>query len=109
MPKPSKHVFVCTQQRPPNHPRGSCASNHNAFDIFSEFNLQVEKRGLFNKIQITSTGCMGPCMKGTTVLVYPEGIMYANVKKDDVATIIDEHLLGDKPVEALKMPAMFWG
>lgn len=25
MPRPAKHVFVCPQQRPPDHPRGSCA------------------------------------------------------------------------------------
>ena len=36
MPKPIKHVFICTQTRPPNHPRGSCALNgSNA--IFQEF------------------------------------------------------------------------
>jgi hypothetical protein len=26
MSRPKKHVFVCAQQRPPGHPRGSCAA-----------------------------------------------------------------------------------
>jgi (2Fe-2S) ferredoxin len=31
-----------------------------------------------------------------------------NVGKEDVKTIIDEHLLGGKPVEALKVPTEVW-
>ncbi|HIE80041.1 MAG TPA: (2Fe-2S) ferredoxin domain-containing protein, partial [Nitrospinaceae bacterium] len=25
MPKPSYHILVCTNSRPPGHPRGSCS------------------------------------------------------------------------------------
>ena len=35
--------------------------------------------------------------------------MYGGVGKDDVAAIIEEHLLGDQPVERLKVPAEIWG
>jgi len=45
---------------------------------------------------------------GPSVLVYPEGIMYGKVGKDDVKTIIEQHLLGGTPVEALKAPAEVW-
>jgi len=31
------------------------------------------------------------------------------VGKDDVAEIIEQHLLGDQPVERLKVPAEIWG
>ena len=31
------------------------------------------------------------------------------VKKEDVAAIIEEHLLGGNPVERLKVPAEVWG
>ena len=27
MPKPSYHILVCTNSRPPGHPRGSCGEN----------------------------------------------------------------------------------
>lgn len=63
---------------------------------------------LFDKIQITTTGCLGPCMAGPTVLVYPEGVMYGGVSKDDVLTIFEEHLLNNKPVEKLQMPKEIW-
>jgi (2Fe-2S) ferredoxin len=107
MAKPVKHVFICTQGRPPGHPRGSCAAN-DSMPMFQEFMQQFEKRGLWGKFALTSTGCMGPCDRGPNVLVYPEGIMYGAVSKDDVNAIIDEHLLQDQPVERLKLPADIW-
>ncbi len=107
MPRPQKHVFVCTQMRPPGHPRGCCAA-HNGGAVFDEFLWHLQQRNLFNEIQVTATGCLGPCNQGPTVLVYPEGVMYARVNKEDVAKIIDEHLLKNQPVTALKMPSDFW-
>ena len=51
---------------------------------------------------------MGPCMIGPSVLVYPEGIMYGKLKKEDVKTIIEQHLLGGEPVASLIVPAEIW-
>ncbi len=34
--------------------------------------------------------------------------MYGSVTKEDVGAIFDEHLLGDMPVERLKVPADLW-
>lgn len=107
MPRPEKHVFVCTQNRPQGHPRGSCASSGGA-DIINEFMNEIQARNLFEKIGLTNTGCMGPCNMGPTVLVYPEGVMYGNLKKQDVKTIIEQHLIGGVPVADLQMPAEVW-
>src|SRR5271169_3683467 len=108
MAKPKKHVFVCTQSRPPGHPRGSCGGN-GSMAVFQEFLQQFEKRGLWGNYAVTGSGCIGPCGNGPSVLVYPESVMYGAVKKEDVASIIEEHLLGDRPVEKLKVPAEVWG
>ena len=107
MPKPNKHVFVCTQQRPPGHPRGSCGQ-HGSGAVYEEFLQQLEKRNLFNSIQVTATGCMGPCSEGPSVLVYPEGIMYGKVNKENVTEIFDQHLVAGTPVESLKVSPEFW-
>ena len=73
------------------------------------FLTEIQKRNLFDKIAVTNTGCLGPCGYGTSVLVYPDSVMYGKVTKDDVSAIIDEHLLGDNPVERLKVPEFMWG
>ena len=108
MAKPKKHVFVCVQTRPPGHPRGSCGAN-GSMAVLQEFQQQFEQRQLWGQYAITNSGCLGPCGNGPSVLVYPEGVMYGGVKKEDVSAIIEEHLLGDKPVAHLQVPADVWG
>jgi (2Fe-2S) ferredoxin len=73
-----------------------------------EFMEQFNKRKCFDKIAVTMTGCIGPCNTGPNVLVYPEGIMYGQVTREDVGAIFDEHLFGNQPVERLKVPADIW-
>lgn len=107
MPRPTKHVFVCTQQRPPDHPRGSCAPQGGG-EVFDAFLTELQRRNLFGGLQITATGCLGPCTAGPSVLVYPEGVMYGGVRKADVAEILERHLLGDEPLERLQVPAELW-
>lgn len=108
MPKPKKHVLVCTQSRPAGHPRGSCGEKGCA-DVFNAFLAEFQSRNLWSQFAVTNTGCLGTCSLGTAVLVYPEGIMYGGVTPADVKTIIDEHLMFDQPVERLKVPAQAWG
>ena len=108
MGKPVKHVFVCTQTRPPGHPRGSCGEKGSAA-VLQEFTQQFEQRQFWGRIAVVGSGCLGTCSCGPSVLVYPEGVMYGGVSKDDVTAIIEEHLLGDKPVERLKVPVEVWG
>ena len=108
MGKPLKHVLVCTQTRPPDHPRGSCAAK-GGMDVLQEFMRHFEQKQLWGRFAVTGCGCLGTCGNGPSVLVYPEGVMYGGLDKDGVAAIIEEHLLGDKPVERLKVPAEVWG
>lgn len=107
MPRPEKHVFICTQSRPLGHPRPSC-SQKGCAEVADEFFWQLQNRQLLGKVQVTTTGCLGPCSEGPSVLVYPEGVMYGGVSKNDVARIFDEHLQNDQPVESLRMSAEFW-
>ncbi len=107
MPKPEKHVFVCVQNREPDHPRPSC-SQKNCAEIAEEFYWNLQQRQLFEKIQVTTTSCLGPCSEGPSILIYPEGIMYGDVNKKDVAVIFDEHLQNDRPVERLIVSREFW-
>ncbi|MFA5985629.1 MAG: (2Fe-2S) ferredoxin domain-containing protein [Methylococcaceae bacterium] len=107
MPKPLKHVFICTQSRPPNHPRGSCGQVGCA-EVFQAFAQAFEQRKLFDQFALTTSGCLGACQNGPTLLVYPDGVMYGKVTPADVSAIIDEHLLQSQPVERLLQPKDVW-
>ncbi len=107
MPRPAKHVFVCTQQQPPHHPRGSCVQQ-GCGEVFDAFLAELQGRNLFGSLQVTATGCLGPCTAGPSVLVYPEGVMYGGVRKADVAEILEQHLLGGEPVERLQASPELW-
>ncbi len=108
MPRPEKHVFICVQNRPPMHPRPACAARGGQ-EIAEEFYVQLQERQLFEKVMVSTSSCMGPCGAGPTVVVYPEGVMYGGVTKEDVSAIFEEHLQGGKPVERLQIPEEFWG
>jgi (2Fe-2S) ferredoxin len=82
---------------------------HASDEVLGEFLGEVQARNLFEKIAVTSTGCLGPCGQGPSVLVYPEGVMYGPVGKGDVREILEQHLLGGTPVERLKVPPGVWG
>lgn len=107
MPRPQRHVFVCAQSRPPGHPRGSCGQKGCA-EVVDEFMFQFQQRQCFDRVMVTPCGCIGPCGQGPNVLVYPEGVLYTGVAKEDVAAIFDEHLLGGQPVARLLASADFW-
>jgi (2Fe-2S) ferredoxin len=95
------------QDRPPGHPRPSCSQKRCA-EVAEEFYWHLQQSQLFDKIQVTTTGCLGPCSEGPSVLVYPEGVMYGGLSKDDVATIFEQHLRQDRPVERLQVAKDFW-
>jgi (2Fe-2S) ferredoxin len=52
-------------------------------------------------VSVTSSGCLGPCFDGPTIVVYPEGTWYAGVKEEDVAEIVEKHMVGGQVVERL--------
>ena len=107
MPRPEKHVFVCTHSRPEGHPKG-CCQNRGGEQVVAEFAKQLEENELFGRLRITRTGCLGGCELGPVVLVYPDGVMYGPVKPDDVPEIVREHVIGGHPVTHLQAPGFVW-
>lgn len=107
MPHPPKHVFVCSQNRPANHPRGACG-NKGASDVLQAFWQQLQQHNAYDKVAVTYSGCLGPCDQGANVLIYPEGILYGNVSKEDVNEIFERHLLCGEPVERLRVSVEVW-
>lgn len=106
--KPQRHVFVCTQNRPPNHPRGSCGGGKGSTAVLQTFWAELQKRQAYETVAITYSGCLGPCDQGPNVLVYPEGVLYSGVAPADVEEIFTRHLEGGEPVQRLVASEAVW-
>lgn len=100
MPVWKHHVFVCTNKRPPGHPKGSCADRGCA-EVLAALSDAVDQRELFETVKVNATNCLGPCRSGPTLVVYPENIWYAGVKVTDVPEIVQSHLVEGRPVARL--------
>ena len=68
------------------------------------------KKGKNPKGSIVLTECasVGFCAIGAAVMIYPDGVWYAQVRAADVPEIIESHLINGRVVERLalmKVPA----
>ena len=90
------HVFVCTTVG--RHHCGGQGSEK----LLQHLRDRVEGEEL-GHVRTTRMGCNQQHHQGPILIVYPKGVWYGNLKIDDIDTIIDEHLIGGKPVERLRI------
>jgi len=69
--------------------------------ITQELENQIKQSGLSENVHVKLTGCHGFCQQGPIVIIEPEGVFYTQVKEEDVAEIIQSHLVDRKYVERL--------
>ena len=96
------HVFVCINQRDDGrtccHDRGSAGIQE-----YAKKRLKALDMNGHGKVRINKAGCLDRCEEGPVMVIYPEGVWYTFVDKQDVDEIIDSHLVGGKVVERLKI------
>jgi len=88
--------------------QGSCGIATGAKKTSDEFQRIVAEKNLTNVV-IDKTGCIGTCYLEPIVDVYnDEGALetrYVKCTTDKVERIVEEHLMGGKPVEEYVIPA----
>lgn len=103
MAKFQRHVFICTNERTPDDPRGACAAAGGR-EVAAAFKQRLFERGFKRVVRPNKAGCLDQCAKGCAVVVYPDGVWYGGVTVDDVDEIIEEHIVHGRPVERLVIP-----
>jgi (2Fe-2S) ferredoxin len=99
------HVFVCTGK--------SCSARDSA-EVVAAFDRELKAREiLFGKVAkgknpngsvvLTECASVGFCAIGAAVMVYPDGVWYAQVRANDVAEIVEEHIINGRVVERLAL------
>lgn len=102
MPSFERHVFVCTNTRKPDHPRGCCSARQSEA-IRDRLKTLAAEQGLKGRVRVNSAGCLDQCEHGPTIVVYPEGVWYGFVTLADVDEIVSSHLVAGRPVERLRL------
>ena len=68
--------------------------------LYERFKSELRRRGL-DDVLLSPNACIAQHAAGCMVMVYPDGIWYAVDSLDAVNRIIDEHLVGGRPVDEL--------
>lgn len=96
-----KHIFICTNQKAPGK---KCCGELRGNELVDAFKQSIRDRGLQIEIRAQRTGCLDACEHGPALVVYPEGTYYGNVQVSDVESIVEEHLIHNRPVQRLTLP-----
>ena len=99
------HVFVCTGK--------SCSAVDSAA-VKAAFEEELKTRALQfgsekkgrnpkGSVVLTECGSVGFCAIGAAVMIYPDGVWYAQVRASDVAEIVEEHIVNGRVVERLAL------
>jgi (2Fe-2S) ferredoxin len=91
LPGVSRHVLVCTA--------GACGDGRPAVKHLAR---RLREEGLARReVHLSEADCLGVCIGGPTMIVYPDGTWYGEVTPDNAERILREHLQEGRRVEDL--------
>jgi (2Fe-2S) ferredoxin len=91
-----RYLFVCTNRRADDNPKGCCAAKGSE-GIHRALKEQLAARGLNKlKARACTSSCLDQCATGVTILVEPDHFFYGRVTLADVPEIIDALVTGER-------------
>ena len=100
MSRYQRHVFVCINERPADHPKGCCLRKGSA-EVRDTLKDELKRRGLAGIVRANNAGCLDACEHGVSVVVYPEAIWYGRVTKEDIPEIIERTIIHGEVIQRL--------
>src|SRR5438105_2119882 len=95
-----RYLFVCTNRRADDDPKGCCAGKGSE-EIRMALKEQLKARGLARLgARACTSSCLDQCSSGVCILVEPDHFFYGRVTSADVPEIV-EALAADRRVERL--------
>jgi (2Fe-2S) ferredoxin len=96
------HVFFCVNRRENGEP---CCADKGAQAMRDYAKDRVKALGLAGRgqVRVNQAGCMDRCNEGPCIVIYPEGVWYTYVDREDVDEIIEQHLRHGRIVERLRI------
>jgi len=88
-----RHLFVCTD--------GKVCPRQGAGELFEALREGVKRAGIADRVRINRAGCFSQCGHGPMAVVYPENVWYAALRAGDAPRLVEQHLIGGRPVQEL--------